>query len=226
MLDHLKKLPSKDLSIAALARKVSTILALASFLRVSELDSIGQVSFSPSNSCLSFSLSAPRKAQKDGNLQRLTLTSLPDPLINPVDCVYCYLTATAIHRNATNADRLFIGSVKPHKPVTGSTIAGWIKRQLAEAGVDTSKFSAHSTRRSAASKAASLGATIASILGAAHWASESTLTRFYRKNVAARQPLEGIVLDTLSPNSIIYLPFRFKVHSSGRTRFVNNCELI
>lgn len=127
-------------------------------------------------------------------MHSISVTSMPDPHIDPVSCVKNYILLTTALRNDTNRNRLFIGSVKPHKPVTGSTIAGWIKRQLSEAGVDTAKFSAHSTRSAATSKAASAGAPIAAILKAAHWASESTFTRFYRRTAPQDQPLERIVL--------------------------------
>ena len=54
-----------------------------------------------------------------------------------------YLKATENPRNTT---RLLVSFVKPYKAVTSSTIGRWIKTVLASADIDTSAFSAHSTR--------------------------------------------------------------------------------
>jgi len=51
----------------------------------------------------------------------------------------------------------------------------WIKTCIADAGIDGSVFSAHSTRGAGASKAAASGVAIEAILKAASWSSELTL---------------------------------------------------
>lgn len=56
--------------------------------------------------------------------------------------------------------RSFIGK---YGPVISSTIARWLKSCLHKAGVDTSKFKAHSTRAAAATKAAMSGMTVEDI---------------------------------------------------------------
>jgi hypothetical protein len=53
--------------------------------------------------------------------------------------------------------------------------------------VDTSVFSAHFTRGAAASKAASAGVSIQTILKQGHWANESTFVKFYRRDTAIDQ---------------------------------------
>ena len=64
---------------------------------------------------------------------------------------------------------LFLNLIGKHSPVTGSTIARWLKSCLSNAGIDTSVFLAHSIHGAAASKAAS---TVADILEAADWLSD------------------------------------------------------
>ena len=59
---------------------------------------------------------------------------------------------------------LFLALNKPHKPVTSASIARWIKELLTEAGVDTDKFSAHSTRAAASSSAKAAGLSPAEIM--------------------------------------------------------------
>ena len=72
--------------------------------------------------------------------------------------------------------RSFIGK---HGPVTSSTIARWLKSCLHKAGVDTSKFKAHSTRAAAATKAAMSGVTVEDIMKAADWSNEGVFQKFY-----------------------------------------------
>ena len=72
--------------------------------------------------------------------------------------------------------RSFIGS---HGPVSSSTIARWLKGCLKNAGVDTSKFQAHSVRAAATSKAGLSGLTVEDILKAADWSSEGVFQKFY-----------------------------------------------
>ena len=74
---------------------------------------------------------------------------------------------------------LFLSWIGKHDPVTGSTIARWLKTCLTEAGTDTGIFKAHSIRGASSSKAAVSGITTADILQAADWSSESTFQKFY-----------------------------------------------
>ena len=48
--------------------------------------------------------------------------------------------------NSSSRNILFISYIKPHKAVKTSSISGWPKNVLRLAGIDTSQFSAHSTR--------------------------------------------------------------------------------
>ncbi|KZR98416.1 Uncharacterized protein APZ42_006176 [Daphnia magna] len=128
----------------------------------SELNSIQLDSVSFSATKVFFNLGVLRKSQSSGPLMRYSLDEWENPLICPVACLRSYLERTANLRSSLNNSGVFIGSNKPHNPVTGSTIARWIKDQLKEAGIDTSIFLAHSTRGAAASKAASAGVSIVS----------------------------------------------------------------
>jgi hypothetical protein len=68
--------------------------------------------------------------------------------------------------------------------VQSSTITVSIKKELKAAGVDMERFSSHSTRGAAATKAPASGVSVESILSAEHWSSESKFTRFYRIDTA------------------------------------------
>ena len=110
-------------------------------------------------------------------------------------CVYetleFYLKATENLRSTT---RLLVSFVKPYKAVTSSTIGRWIKTVLASASIDTSVFSAHSTRYASASKAIT---TISAdmLIRAAGWSQESTFRKFYDRPVALTNQMCFSVLE-------------------------------
>ena len=81
----------------------------------------------------------------------------------------------------TKHSNVFISYQKPHEPVSSSTISRWIKCTLAMAGIDTSVFSAHSTRSAATSAAGRHTLPIKDIMRAASWRKESTFRKFYDK---------------------------------------------
>ena len=170
------------MGLAQLARKLTCLLALSTLLRVSELASIALGTNQGAQLSFSFSLLRPRKSQHGGPLHKFTLPRFNDPELDPVSCMLLYVDQTRPLCTDTNKECLFIACVKPHKPVDGSTISSLLKKQLGEAGVNIGKFSAHSTRGAAASKAAAAGVPLQTILTSASWAKESTFTTFYRRD--------------------------------------------
>ena len=56
---------------------------------------------------------------------------------------------------------------------------------LTAAGINTSKFKAHSLGAAASSKVANLGLKLVDILENGNWTNESTWQRFYHKRVAS-----------------------------------------
>ena len=75
----------------------------------------------------------------------------------PADSRLCVVTTLEEYLRRTaplrgNADRLFIRYISPHKSVSIDTIGRWIKTVMALAGIDVSKFKAHSTRMASSSK--------------------------------------------------------------------------
>ena len=99
----------------------------------------------------------------------------------PVAMLKRYITRTYPLRGTET--KLFISYIKPHKAVTSSTVARWLRGTLDQAGIDSTIFGAHSTRGASASAAARGGVTTEDILKAANWSSESLFQKFYHKNV-------------------------------------------
>ncbi|KAI9565167.1 hypothetical protein GHT06_008943 [Daphnia sinensis] len=126
----------------------------ATLCRVSELANISRDSIVIDGIQALFSHTKPRKSQRSSPLQKLK----------------DYITASESFRQRPDSKFLFLGLRSPRRSVGASTLARWIKSVLSDAGVDTSVFSAHSTRGAAASNAANLKVPV-----------ESTFIRFYRR---------------------------------------------
>ena len=91
--------------------------------------------------------------------------------ICPVATLEVYEHHTADER-ATDQDAnpLFIGCVKPYKPVSSSTISRWVMNLMQASGIDAS------TRAASTSAAASLGVSVKYMT--ANWTLESVFKRF------------------------------------------------
>ena len=106
----------------------------------------------------------------------------------PHDDQLCVMTTLKQYLIKTKSLRgkqrcLFVSYASPHKQVRSETISRWIKNTLHKAGIDTAKFTAHSTRSAACSAAFKNGVPLNIILSTAHWARSSTFAKFYNKPV-------------------------------------------
>ena len=88
---------------------------------------------------------------------------------------------------------LILGLNSPHPPIGASTIGRWIKFGLSEAGIDTSVYSAHSTREASASKAVRASLSIESILRTGSWSSESVFSKHYNRPIN-RESFREVIL--------------------------------
>ena len=86
----------------------------------------------------------------------------PDVSLCIVKHLQQYLKRTDILRG--DVKQLFISYTKPHKAVSPDTVSRWIKTTLVDAGIDTSKYSAHSTRSASTSAAKGNNIFIATIM--------------------------------------------------------------
>ena len=105
-----------------------------------------------------------------------------------VNCINDYLTHTQNWRQINDKlDRswLLLSMVKPHHPITPSSVARWLKETISKAGI-SDIFTAHSTRSASTSKAKRIGLSAKDIIEQAKWTNESTFMRFYSK------PLDSI----------------------------------
>ena len=76
--------------------------------------------------------------------------------------------------------------VKPHNSVFRSTISGWIKNVLREAGTGTENFKGHSTHSASTSKAGLGRLSVTDILERGSCSNASTWQRFYSRSVGTK----------------------------------------
>jgi hypothetical protein len=185
VLSYLEGLgPDTSLSFKNLSSKLVMLLALTSLFRVSEIAAIDFKSIVFSGPVVKFALSRLRKSQRKGSLQVFSLNRIGSSLLNcPVSCLERYIFVTSEFRKESANSSLILGLRSPHPPIGASTIGRWIKLLLSEAGVDTTTYSAHSTRGASASKAVSAGLSIDSILKTGSWASESVFSKHYNRPI-------------------------------------------
>ena len=172
-----------NLDLPELTMKLTILLALTRPMRSSDLTSLDLnfrryipegVVFKPTK--------LAKQSRPEKEIADIFFPSFPhNSNLCPVHTLRAYEVATENIRNANKESKLLIATIKPHKAVTSSTIARWLKTTMGKAGVDTTIFKAHSVRSASVSTAASAGVTTADILKAADWSSQSVFQKFYYK---------------------------------------------
>ena len=133
------------------------------------------------------------KPNNEQCLQPVEIKSFKDKQLCQVACLRAYKSITSKLRT-DGVQKLLLAVLPPHKPLTSSSIARWIKKSLSEAGIDE-RFTAHSTRAASATAAAMSGVSTKEIMSRAGWSSEHTFTKFYYKPKAVAD-YGGTILQT------------------------------
>ena len=127
------------------------------------------------------------KQTKPGHhLEPMELLAFPsDRKLCVVGHLCMYLLKSKVIRGVNS--QLLLSFVKPNVPVSKDTIARWIKTVLQHAGIDISKYTAHSSLAASTSHAKSKGLTLQEIMKCAGWSSDTIFARFYKKPVQTSQ---------------------------------------
>lgn len=186
VLNHLATLyPNEDLSLEILSKKLTTLLALVTAHRAQTLSKINIGNISSSQSGLFIKIPDLIKTSRAGSLQPvLSLPYFPErPQICPASTLNTYLDKTKNLRQ--DLQLLFISFRKPHREVTSQTLSRWVKSTLESSGIDTSLFTAHSTRHAATSKAFRSGVSLDTIRKTAGWSANSMVfARHYNRIIS------------------------------------------
>lgn len=154
VLDYLAKLgPPVKLSFKNLTLKVVMLMALLSGQRRQTLHTLSIDYMQISSEKAVFSINSLLKTSRPGkHLACIEFQAyVPDVSLCIVKHLQQYLKHTDTLRG--NVKQLLISYSKPHKAVSPDTISRWIKATLVDAGIDTSKDSAHTTRLASTSAA-------------------------------------------------------------------------
>ena len=179
MLNFLKAMgDNASLSLRQISLKLTMLIALTTGQRVQTIASLSLQSLFFTNAGISIILDGLLKTTTPQNRNtQIDLMYYPDKDLCVVKCLECYLARIDSCRQS---NRVLVSYVAPHKAVSSETISRWLKQTLSDAGIDTTKYSAHSTRVAAASKAATK-LDIGNIMASVGWKSSKTFEKFYHK---------------------------------------------
>ena len=180
--------------------KLVTLLALTRPSRSNDLSNLDLRFMRSLPEGIQFQPSCLSKQSRPGNPPKPFLfPSYPvDTRLCPKQTLLDYISRTESFRSSdTGQKNLFVSYIKPHSPISSSSIARWITSMLKLAGIDTDTFKAHSIRGASVSAAASAGITTNQIMEVADWSSESVFQRFYYRPTQSNQ-VGAAVLSTES----------------------------
>lgn len=176
VLEYLAKIyPLEDLDIDRLTKKVVTLMILGTGQRAQTMSKVRLDCIKQGEN--GFRIHIIDCIKTSGPKREQPVLEVPFFAERPDICIAStllrYLDVTKSYRG--NIKNLFISMKKPYKAVGAQTISRWIKQVLSESGIDTSKFSAHSTRHASTSKAFEKGVDLEMIRKAAGWSNNSLM---------------------------------------------------
>ena len=181
VLRYLKIMPGYDqISLKLLTWKTVILIALVSADRGDAIAALSTEYMIKDSEGYHFLVSKPTKCTRPGRgIKQIDLPKFTkDRRICVVYCLDKYLRAT---KRLRVDKQLFISYVKPHRSVTRTSIARWIKLIMQKSGIDVSIFQPHSTRSASTSTAFQQGVSVPDILKKADWSNASVFHRFYNR---------------------------------------------
>jgi hypothetical protein len=180
--------PTKKLTLEQLQLKTILLVSIATMWR--PRSDIGRLLFRDvilrkNDQVLSVLIHA--RAPKEGQVKSITLGQYEEPELCPVTTIFEFVTQTlSIRETLPENHTLFLAYIESDKkPVTSirpATVANWITSAMGKAGIDTTKFQAHSLRAASSTKAVELGHSIQDVKKHANWSLNSnTFEKYYYK---------------------------------------------
>lgn len=166
VLEYVGKLNSNDdLTLDELSKKLVTLLVTGQRMQTLALIDIRNIMLNEDK--YEIKISENIKASRPGKVQPNLIIPCFESnlLICPTTVLTTYLKRTKALRDGEN--KLFVAIKKSHKAVGSQTLSRWIKSVLNNSRLDTSKFSAYSTKHALTSAAERSGINVDLILKAA-----------------------------------------------------------
>jgi len=196
-----KQKPPSQLSLKELSLKVTFLLSLLSgqrcqtisYLRVDNMTKLQDKYVFP----IVYKL---KQSRINHHLKPLEFLKYPpDEKICIVSHLDEYIKRTAILRG--NEKQLLLSFTKPYSPISKDSISRWIKSSLLEAGIDTTKFNAHSTRSASSSYLASQSISVIDIMNSVGWSNEQVFQRYYNKPIENNFNYGHAILNSINLSS-------------------------
>ena len=181
LLNYIELLtPLGKLTLKEITMKTLGLIAITSGNRAQSIHLMNLGNMIKQEDCFIFLLGTRTKTTKQGTAQQHFEIR---KFSNANCCVYTtleeYLRRTDAIRKSPH---LWVSLVKPHKAIGRQTLSRWLKDLLKLAGIDTSVFTAHSTRMASTSKAKAMGVGIHTIIKTAGWKSDTNFRKFYLRD--------------------------------------------
>ena len=167
VLQYLKTLhPITELNLKTLTKKLTMLLCLLTGQRCQTLTKLDISLMQALPDKYVFTIGEKLKTTKPGkHLEPIELIAYKqDESLCVVSHITHYLHMTKELRGQNC--QLLISFIKPHNPVSNSTIGKWVKSILDNAGIDVTKFSGNSARPAATSYGTHTNLTLQDILNA------------------------------------------------------------
>jgi integrase len=185
VLDYLSSwYPNEDLPLDKLTKKMVALLALSTAQRLQTLSLIRLSNITVNASNIEILISDLIKTSAPGrNNPRLIIPFFVHrEQICPGKTLSAYLDRTKHLRDLPQTDKLILTIKKPAHNASPATIGRWIKQVLAESGIDTNVFTAHSTRHASTSAANRKGVSLDLIKKSAGWTGNSLVfAKYYNR---------------------------------------------
>jgi len=169
----------EGLDLKSLSLKVTMLMALTGAMRQSELHLLRIDQMLDKGLSIEFHIGGLTKTRKVGQGPLLVEfhAYAADEKLDVVKCIRAYIART--HHLRSKHVQMLVSFIKPHKPIVACSVARWLQMIMQVAGIDVSKYKAHSTRSASTSKARQMGLSAQEIMTRANWLREETFKRFY-----------------------------------------------
>ncbi|XP_053391151.1 uncharacterized protein LOC128553980 [Mercenaria mercenaria] len=192
VLDYLKQLT--DTTLLQLSCKLCMLFLLLSAQRCQTLHLVDLSDVVISNERVLIYPNHLLKQSKPGS--HLDVISFEAFMNNENLCIVSvFKKYTERTKNIRTDKKLLVSTIKPHKAVSKSTIARWVKLVLLKSGIDKS-FKPHSTRAAVTSLAKLKGVPLQTIIKTAGWANANMFAKFYNKPIVPKaKTLQKAILE-------------------------------
>ena len=158
--------------------KTATLVALVPAQRVQSLHKLDLSCTMQEKDKFTFKFDLLKKGRPSVKSPVIELCFFPEnPEICVVETLSHYLKRTQSLREQET--QLFLTYQKPYHAVSANTLRHWIMSMLKLAVIDTTRFSAHSTRSASPSAASQAGVPQMAILRTGGWSPEQTFAKHY-----------------------------------------------